>query len=218
MATLPPDPYAPDPERKPDGTPYPQEACPLLSTIQSGENKSAIREVMWSASGEMLPLECSVRRIDMDGGHGAVITSKDLRPQYAAEASVRSMMQETAELMRQRDAASRVEREHALEESIWQRDLAARVEKVATDKIREQQELLEHVVNGTSIGIAVLNDQLRFRWYNRSYQSLVGRGADPRGLHGEDWLTVIQATPDVIAIAENVLTSRQNYSCVACDN
>ena len=43
--------------KKPDGTPYPQEKCPMDSTLKTGAISQVADEVFWTKNGEPLPVE-----------------------------------------------------------------------------------------------------------------------------------------------------------------
>ena len=201
--------------RRPDGSPYPQEECALVGVSRSGKFIRSVREVMWARAGEALPVDCSVAAVTMEGEPGAVITLKDLRPQQRAEASLQSLQDETTEVLRQRDAASRMERELAAAEAIRQRQFASQLEYAATSKLREQQELLDHVVQAAPVGIAVLDRDLRFRWLNQPYALMLTHMGAAVPAPGESFLTTIAATPEMEQIVRRVQRTGTSYQSVA---
>ncbi|GAA3759453.1 PAS domain-containing sensor histidine kinase [Terriglobus aquaticus] len=190
--------------RRPDGSPFPQEECRLVGEIRPGNTVTGILEVMWSRAGEALPVECSVAAVTMGGEAGSVITMKDLRPQQQAEASLLSLQEEAAEVLRQRDVASRMEREMALAEANRQRYIASQLEHTAAAQIREQQDLLDSVVQTTPVGIAVLDENLRFRWHNPAYEVMLRSAGAPVPAPGVSFLEVVSASPEVEAILREV--------------
>lgn len=183
--------------RKPDGSAYPQEQCPLVQEIEPGRGLNGLREVMWSHAGEPLLLECSVAAVTMDGEPGSVITLKDLRPQQRAEESLESLHQQTAEVLRQRDAAANMERELAAEEANRQRQIASQVEQTATNKLREQQNLLDVILQAVPVGIAVLDADMRFRWHNPAYETMLRPTGSPMPTAGVPFLDVMPISLDV---------------------
>ena len=197
--------------RRPDGSPYPQNECPLVDVSRAGKTISALRETMWSRSGEALPVECSVARVVIDGEPGTVITLKDLRPQREVEASLQSFQDETAEVLRQRDAAARMERELVAAESMRQRELATQLEHAATTKLRDQQQLLETVSQAVPVGIAVLDAQLRTRWCNRAYRDASAVMRVRRGFAGQPIQETIDADPKLQAIFNGVRETGNPY-------
>ncbi len=201
--------------RRVDGSPYPQEECTLVGVSRSGESISSVREVMWARTGEALPVQCSVAAVMMEGEPGAVITAKDLRPQQRAEASLQSLQTETVEVLRQRDAASRMERELALAEAIRQRQFTSQLEQAATTKLREQQELLNHVVQAAPVGIAVLDRDLRFRWLNRPYAAMLRSAGALEPVPGGSFLAAVMATPELEEIVRTVQRTGTTFQSVA---
>ncbi|WP_419806024.1 ATP-binding protein [Terriglobus sp.] len=201
--------------RRPDGSVYPEEECNLVGVSRSGKAISSVRELMWSRNGDLLPVECSVANVTMDGEPGAVITAKDLRSQQRAEASLQSLQDETEELLRQRDAASRAERELAAAQATRQRELTTQLEQTAASQLREQQELLNHVVRAAPVGIAVLDREFRYRWHNRAYFSMLDKaGAEPP-VAGNSFLATVAAAPEIVRIVQEVRGTGRPFFAVA---
>ena len=200
---------------RPDGSPYPQDECTLVGVSRAGKSISSVREVMWARSGEPLPVECSVAQVVMDGEPGAVITAKDLRPQHRMEATLQSMQDETAELFRQRDAASRVERELAMAESIRHRELTTQVERTAASKLREQQDLLDQVVQAAPVGIAVLGPDLRLRWHNRAYAAIVQSTRFGLTQTSDSFQHVANASQEIRQIVKEVRETGNSFMAAA---
>jgi diguanylate cyclase (GGDEF)-like protein/PAS domain S-box-containing protein len=72
--------------KKPDGTPYPQEECPMYSTITTGEISQVANEVFWTKTGAPLPVEYMTTPIKKDGQvTGAVGVFRDITERVAME-------------------------------------------------------------------------------------------------------------------------------------
>lgn len=171
--------------RHPDGTPYPREDCALLKARNDSQAVHNLQEVLWSKNGEAVPVECSSSPLKIKGsGNGAVITLKDQRSRRAAEQQFSELMRDQTEMLRQRDAAARIERELSAAESIRQRDLSFRVERAATDQLREQRDLLSTVAETAPVGIAVFDREMHFRWYNPCYQGFLDEPHRYNNLNG----------------------------------
>ncbi len=162
--------------RYPDGREYPASECPLLHARSAGKTIRGLDEVLWSRDGLPVPVEYSASPVVMDDGSlGAVVTMKDLRGRKLFEARSLAAETEQAEVLRQRDAMARIEREAAAVEVGRQRDLQIEVEHIAANQLRAQQKLLGMVAETAPVGIAVLDAEVRYRWTNESYQ----RSMDP---------------------------------------
>ena len=201
--------------RRLDGSVYPQSECKLVRGVDPGRTLSGVREVMWSSANEALPVECSVAAVTMNGEPGSVITLKDLRPQQRAEASLLSLQEETVEVLRQRDATSRLEREMAVAETTRQRQIATQVEQTAASKLREQQELLNHVVQAAPVGIAVLDRDLRFRWFNQPYSTILRQTGSKIPSPGDSFLSAIGATGEVEQVVRGVQETGKSFQAMA---
>lgn len=74
---------------RPDGTPYPVEACPTRSSIEDGELATCDRDVYWRADGTPLPVEYTSTPFRIDGRvEGAVIVFRDISARKRAEAEL----------------------------------------------------------------------------------------------------------------------------------
>jgi PAS domain S-box-containing protein len=66
--------------RRPDGSPYPVEDCPIYQAFRTGESQRIENEVFWRKDGTSFPVTYSSYPIRGAGGaiHGAVITFTDI--------------------------------------------------------------------------------------------------------------------------------------------
>jgi len=199
---------------RPDGTPYPKEECLLMQARRNGRAVHDLQEVFWSKTREAIPVECSATPVVMNGGEsGAVITLKDQRSRRTAEHRYTELIREQIEMLRQRDATARIERELAAAETIRQRELSFRMERAATDQLREQQELLSTVAETAPVGIAVFDSAVRFRWYNHSYQGFLDEPHRNRNLVGCSFFELFpeKELDGVRAIVGNVQNTGETF-------
>jgi PAS domain S-box-containing protein len=61
-----------------DGSPYPQEECPLLQPLLTGETVRIDRDSFVRKDGSMVPVAYSSAPVELDGGRGAVVAFRDL--------------------------------------------------------------------------------------------------------------------------------------------
>jgi len=90
---------------RPDGTPYPEEECPIFRALRSGQSARVEDEVFWRADGAPFPVAYSASPI-LEGGavRGAVVTFFDVSERRALE----------------REQARLTEREHRIAEQLQQ--------------------------------------------------------------------------------------------------
>lgn len=201
--------------RWPDGRPYPGEDCPLLHARRSNRSLHDLQEVLWSKSGEAISVECSASPLVLPGGrNGTVVTLKDLRDRRNAEQQYSEMVREQTEMLRQRDATARIERELSAAESIRQRELSMRVERAATDQLREQQEMLATVAETAPIGIAVFDQTLNFRWHNPFYQKFLDEPFRSQNLRGTNYFDLIPGRdlPGIRKIVDHVCSTGETFT------
>jgi signal transduction histidine kinase len=74
---------------------------------------------------------------------GTVVTLTDITSRYKAEERLLRMEEEQREVLRQRDATARIERELSEEQASRQRESFAAVERAAAEQLRQQQRLAE---------------------------------------------------------------------------
>jgi PAS domain S-box-containing protein len=87
-----------------DGSPFPAEHCPILSTVTDGVQQRVGADIFWTKSGEKLPIDYT--SIPIKEGRkivGVVVTFRDISEQQLAEA-------QTARLNGEREARTEAER------------------------------------------------------------------------------------------------------------
>ena len=127
-----------------DGTPYPVEACPVYKARMEGQAVLDQEEVLWTKHGRASHIACSAVPVRVhDEPTGAVVTLSDLTERRHNEDRIRSTEAEQREVLRQRDAAARIEQELATEQASRHRQASVTVERVAAEQLREQQRLSE---------------------------------------------------------------------------
>ncbi len=71
---------------KPDGSPYPQDLCPMTKTLDAGETHHVENEVLWRKNGNCFPVSYTCTPIFENGQLiGAVITFKDISERVRAQ-------------------------------------------------------------------------------------------------------------------------------------
>ena len=76
---------------RPDGTPYPKEACPIHAAIWDGEARRVDEDVFWRKDGMSFPVEYTSNPILEDGELvGTVVTFTDITERKEAEARLRA--------------------------------------------------------------------------------------------------------------------------------
>ncbi|TNF59168.1 MAG: PAS domain-containing protein [Burkholderiales bacterium] len=111
-----------------DGSPYPEEACPIFNAFRRGLPCRIDSEVFWRRDGTPFPVEYSSHPI-MDGGvvRGAVVTFVDITERRRAADALQRAHDELEARVRERTAA--------LETALRQvRELAARSEAVREEE------------------------------------------------------------------------------------
>jgi PAS domain S-box-containing protein len=127
-----------------DGSLYPVESCPVYKARVEGKTTHDSEEILWTKSGEASHVACSAIPTDNgDEPSGAVITLCDLSARRHTEDRLRATEEEQREILRQRDAAARIEQELAAETASRHREASVTVERVAAEQLREQQKLSE---------------------------------------------------------------------------
>lgn len=126
--------------RRPDGSLYPEADCPLYQAREHAHPLLHMEEVFWTRDGNRLDVDCSsVPIADETGGVATVVTLTDLRTRRQMEEVLQATEAQQREVLRQRDAAARIEQELALEAMERQRELSRTVEEAAARELREQQ-------------------------------------------------------------------------------
>jgi PAS domain S-box-containing protein len=75
--------------RRPDGSPYPQDECPMLTPRQTGETVHGEDEWFIRRDGSMFPIAWWSAPIAMPDGNGAVLAFTDISERRAAEQALR---------------------------------------------------------------------------------------------------------------------------------
>ncbi|HEY0817081.1 MAG TPA: PAS domain S-box protein [Pseudonocardia sp.] len=75
--------------KRPDGSPYPADDCPMLTPRQTGEAVHGEDEWFVRADGSMFPIAWWSAPIAMANGNGAVLAFSDISERRAAEQAVR---------------------------------------------------------------------------------------------------------------------------------
>jgi len=75
---------------RPDGTPYPQEQCPVFRSFRDGHDARVNDELFWRKDGSSFPVEYSSRQIRRDGEViGAVVSFEDITDRKRQEIELR---------------------------------------------------------------------------------------------------------------------------------
>lgn len=86
---------------RPDGTPYPEDDCPMARALRTGREVHVDTEVFWRADGTGLPVDygCAPLRGDDGRVRGAVVTFNDISARVAAAADQRFLVEATGVLV-----------------------------------------------------------------------------------------------------------------------
>ncbi len=75
--------------RRPDGSPYPAEECPMTQARGTGRTVRSDGDWLIRRDGSMFPVAYTMTPIDLAGGQGAVVAFEDLGQQREAEQALR---------------------------------------------------------------------------------------------------------------------------------
>jgi PAS domain S-box-containing protein len=85
---------------KKDGTPYPEEECPIYETLRDGTVKLVNDEVFWKKDGPSFPVEYTATPIgEGDRIDGAVVTFRDITERKRAEEEREKLIGELQEAL-----------------------------------------------------------------------------------------------------------------------
>jgi PAS domain S-box-containing protein len=74
---------------RPDGSPYPENACPIRAVVRTGEPRRVRDEVFFRGDGSSFPVEYSAHPIRRDGkSEGVVVTFTDITERKRSEESI----------------------------------------------------------------------------------------------------------------------------------
>jgi two-component system, LuxR family, sensor kinase FixL len=76
--------------KRPDGSPYPLDECPIHIALQKGETARVAHEVMWAKDGRAIPVEYATSPLVEDGElKGSVVAFTDISERIEAERALR---------------------------------------------------------------------------------------------------------------------------------
>lgn len=78
---------------RPDGTPYPQEECPIFHAMRAGQPMRLTDELLWRQEGTSFPAEYSAAPLGPNGTDGAVVAFRDITERKQAEIMLREARQ-----------------------------------------------------------------------------------------------------------------------------
>ena len=107
--------------KRPDGSPYPQDECPMLTPRQTGETAQGDDEWFVRRDGSLFPIAWWSAPIAMANGNGAVLAFTDISERRAAEQALRE--RDAADI---RAAESRAAQRRLVENSVAVRRQVAR--------------------------------------------------------------------------------------------
>jgi PAS domain S-box-containing protein len=73
-----------------DGTPFPEDQCPMLATRETGEIVRVDGDCFWRRDGSRFRVAYSSAPLPMAGGRGAIVVFRDITEQVKAERAARS--------------------------------------------------------------------------------------------------------------------------------
>ncbi|MFG2569637.1 PAS domain-containing protein [Streptomyces sp. NPDC048567] len=146
-----------------EGEPFPYEESPLADTLKSGRKHRVRGQVLWSKSGEQVPVDLTTAPVrDGDQLVGAVMTFTDRRPYEELD---KQRKDETAELTASHTAAvgeltERHTAELAALKEAHAAELADRTERYASELEEQSERLTDLTARHTQL-TAVLGESLR---------------------------------------------------------
>ncbi|MFB8211151.1 PAS domain-containing protein [Streptomyces sp. NPDC056010] len=146
-----------------EGEPFPYEESPLADTLKSGRKHRVRGQVLWSKSGEQVPVDLTTAPVrDGDQLVGAVMTFTDRRPYEELD---KRRKDETAELTASHTAAvTELTERHTAELAALKEahaaELADRTERYASELEEQSERLTDLTARHTQL-TAVLGESLR---------------------------------------------------------
>ncbi|WP_330312868.1 PAS domain-containing protein [Streptomyces sp. NBC_00523] len=146
-----------------EGEPFPYEESPLADTLKSGRKHRVRGQVLWSKSGEQVPVDLTTAPVrDGDQLVGAVMTFTDRRPYEELD---KRRKDETAELTASHTAAvTELTERHTAELAALKEahaaELADRTERYASELEEQSERLADLTARHTQL-TAVLGESLR---------------------------------------------------------
>ncbi|WP_406285878.1 PAS domain-containing protein [Streptomyces sp. NBC_00209] len=146
-----------------EGEPFPYEGSPLADTLKSGRKHRVRGQVLWSKSGEQVPVDLTTAPVrDGDQLVGAVMTFTDRRPYEELEARRKAEAAELAES--HTSEVTELTERHAAELAALKEahaaELADRTERYASELEEQSERLTDLTARHTQL-TAVLGESLR---------------------------------------------------------
>ncbi|WP_282694734.1 PAS domain-containing protein [Streptomyces sp. CC208A] len=166
--------------KRADGTPFPYEESPLADTLKSGRKHRVRGQVLWSKSGERVPVDLTTAPVrDGDQLVGAVMTFTDRRPyeelveKHAAELADRAE-RHAAEREQQAERYAALASRHAQLTAVLAESLRGPLEELrselgslaADDGVQlwpEANQVLHHLVAGYARMTALVDNVLGYQ-------------------------------------------------------
>ena len=96
--------------RRPDGSPYPRQECPVWSALRTGRTVTARDEVFWHADGSAVPVELiAVPTVEDGAVTGVIVSFRDLSERRAAERQAAEIARLATEAAAQRQLSERLQ-------------------------------------------------------------------------------------------------------------
>ena len=97
--------------RRPDGSPYPKEECPVWHALQTGRTVATDSEVFWRRDGSPVPVELiAVPTVEDGAVTGVVVSFRDLTDRLAARRQAAELRRLTERAAAQRALSDRLQR------------------------------------------------------------------------------------------------------------